>query len=47
MMSCALVFAAMIVFGLAERALEKKLRKIFRLGNVVGGSVEGCDGELD
>lgn len=35
-MSCALVFAAMMVFGLDERALEKKLRRIFRLGNVVG-----------
>jgi hypothetical protein len=44
MISCALVLAAMIVFGLAERAPLKKLRMKLMVGEggVVGGRGRGC-----
>lgn len=37
MISCALVLAAMIVFGLAERAPLKKLRRKLMVGEWEGG----------
>ena len=45
MISCALVLAAMIVFGLAERAPLKKLRMKLMVGEggvVGGGRGRGC-----
>jgi hypothetical protein len=49
MISCALVLAAMIVFGLAERAPLKKLRMKLMVGEcgVVGGRVVLLNADSD